>query len=167
MIEIDDIKDIVCAHYKLSDIEFHSAGRDDDDRLPRMIFVFACARAGHNDLQIAIVMGKARYSIQHIRKRASDRYKTDLHFMSAIKRIELGIKSKEKRVTTVSVPADIPDEQVPVSALQDKKLVAEARKLRRQGWSYQGLSKRYRISPQQAAILVGDRPDAAGVDRHG
>ena len=166
MIEIDDIKDIVCAHYKLSETEFHSVGRDDDSRLPRMVFVLSCARAGHNDLQIAIAMGKARYSIQHIRKRASDRYKTDLHFMAAVKRVELAAKPKDKGEAVI-VPADIPDEQVPMSVLQDLKVVAEARKLRRQGWSYQGLSKRFRISPQQAAILVGDRPDAAGVDRHG
>lgn len=41
--------------------------------------------------------------------------------------------------------------------------VAEARRLRRLGWSYASISRRYGLkSDREAAVLVGDKPEQAG-----
>lgn len=168
MPEIDEIRNIICSHYKISDVNWNK-GNDatrPDAPLPLLIFVLTCARAGHSDFAICCHMKKQRDVITHLRQRAINRNKTDLQFIGNMKIIAKLVAAKDDGSPVTSMDEQsIPD--MIAAEMQDDSIVNEARRLRRQGWSYQGLSKRYRITPQQAAVLVGDRPNAAGGDRHG
>lgn len=168
MTDISEIKRVVCTYYKISEEDWAKPKVKSslESQLPRQVFVLTCARRGHSDFAISHYLRRDRSSTRDVRRRAYARSTSDLQFVAAMKQISVLLGQPETlSVLDAAKPLDTAVE-IPAQT-NDSRTVQEARRLRREGWSYLGLAKRYRVTPQQAAILVGDKPEAAGVPRHG